>query len=100
MIVSLAKHGGAIAGMRIAPTVIDSNNLPKREAEELVRLVGAAMAVAATKEGGPGRGRDALNYTITVENDDKPAVFYASDTDLPPAVADLVGWIDKKSHAR
>ncbi len=73
MKVTRTKHGGLAAGMRRPPQIVDADALPKPAAGELVRLVAAANAVPEADGKGPGRARDAMSYTITVEDDGRSA---------------------------
>jgi hypothetical protein len=95
MKVTLSKAGGWTAGMRLPPQVVDSAQLPRKDADELARLVRAATA-APSIESGPGQARDALSYTITIEDRGKPAVLHASDVSKAPEVAALLDWIEKQ----
>jgi hypothetical protein len=95
MKVTLTKHGGLAAGIRRPPRIVDTDTLPKPAAVELARLVAAVKAVPAAEEDGPGRARDAMSYTITVEDDGRPTVLSQSDTTMSPAFAGLLNWLEK-----
>ncbi|MGW6080880.1 protealysin inhibitor emfourin, partial [Streptomyces sp. NPDC055186] len=43
----------------------------------------------------PGRARDAMSYTITVENNGRLTVLTQSDTTMTPEFAALLGWLEK-----
>lgn len=70
----------AAINLRLPPRVVDSDALPKTAAEELARLVAAAKAAPAATEEKPGRGADAMAYTITIEEDGTRTVLKRSDT--------------------
>jgi len=61
----------------------------------LARLVAAAKTAPAAEEGGPGRARDAMSYSITVEDGDRPTVLRQSDTTMSPAFAALLDWLER-----
>src|SRR5262245_21157565 len=96
MKVTLTSHGGLAAGMRRPPCVVESSALPERAAADLARLVAAARTAPAVREQDPGRARDAMSYTITVEENGEATVLRQSDAALAPAFADLVAWL--KQH--
>lgn len=99
MKVTLATHGGQAAAMRLRlpPRVVDTNALPKSAADELARLVAAAKAAPADKEESPGSARDAMSYTLTIEDAGSPITLRQSDTTMSPAFDALLGWFAKHS---
>jgi len=94
MRVALVTHGGLAATIRLPPRVLDTDSLPPEEAGELSRLVAAASA-----EGGgntpSGSARDAMGYTITVDDDAGSTTLTGSDTAMSPAFGALVTWIER-----
>ncbi|MER6631540.1 protealysin inhibitor emfourin [Streptomyces sp. NPDC000987] len=96
MKVTLATHGGQAAAirLRLPPEVLDTDTLPTNTAAELAELV-AAVGPAAGTERPPGRARDAMSYTITVENDGRTTVLTQSDTTMTPEFAALLGWLER-----
>ncbi|MFI9237490.1 protealysin inhibitor emfourin [Streptomyces sp. NPDC053079] len=92
---SLTTHGGQAAAirLRLPPKVLDTDALPENAAVELAQLV--AAAVPAAEEERPGRARDAMSYTITVENGGRSTVLTQSDTTMSPAFATLLSWLEK-----
>ncbi|MEV6297235.1 protealysin inhibitor emfourin [Streptomyces sp. NPDC051896] len=96
MKVTLATHGGQAAAiqLRLPPKVLDTGTLPTNTAAELAELVAAAVPTA-DKERPPGQARDAMSYTITVENDSHTTVLTQSDTTMSPEFAALLGWLEK-----
>jgi len=97
MKISLAKHGGLAAGMllRRPPQVLDVNILSPDAAAELDRLIAAATAAPTVESGRPGHARDAMSYTITIEDDGKQTVLRQSDTTTSPAFASLRAWLER-----
>ena len=97
MRISLAKHGGLAAGMSLGclPWVLDTNTLPPAAAEELARLVEAARATPQAAEAGPRRARDAMSYTIMVEDSGNQTVLSGSDTDMSPAFGKLLASLER-----
>ncbi|MEV8504839.1 protealysin inhibitor emfourin [Actinoplanes sp. NPDC051475] len=104
---TLQEHGGLAAAInRVAAVrVADTRLLPPQQAEELARLAEAALGTDAAPPAGPaassaGRGaaRDAMSYTVTVEDTGATRVLNGSDTDASPQLADLVRFL--QDHAR
>ncbi|NMO49750.1 hypothetical protein HH310_00860 [Actinoplanes sp. TBRC 11911] len=93
MRVVLATHGGQAAAinMRLPPRVLDSDRLPAEATAQLRDLVTAARAEAAPEKS--GNARDAMSYTITVEDGDDSTTITASDTAMSPAFAALLTWL-------
>jgi len=100
MKISLATHGGQLAGMHLhsPPQVVDTDTLSTEAAEELARLVAAAKA-APSKEPRSGLARDEMTYTITVDGD-PPIVLVRSDLTMSPAFVALRNWIKKRSATK
>jgi hypothetical protein len=100
MKVTLATHGGLAAGIRRQPHIVDSVALPEPSAQELGRLVAALKATPAVEEETPGRARDAMSYTITIEeNGGEPLVLRQSDITMSSAFSALLQWIESHSAA-
>jgi hypothetical protein len=97
MKISLAKHGGQTAGMLLGrpPRVLDTGTLSPTAAEEIFRLVEAARAARQAVDNGPRRARDAMSYTITVEEGDCETVLKCSDTNISRAFANLLGLLER-----
>jgi len=96
MRVTLATHGGQAAGIYLgrAARVVDSDKLPEPAAEKLSQLVAAAKAVdvsAASDE----RARDAMSYTITVEDGGRSTVLAQSDVTMSREFAELLAWLEE-----
>ncbi|MEU6759476.1 protealysin inhibitor emfourin [Streptomyces sp. NPDC046685] len=94
MKVSLATHGGLAAAVNLArpPEALDTDSLSETAAAELVRLVAAAASAPTLDE--PGRARDAMSYTITVEEEGgRRTVLKQSDASMTPAFAALLAWL-------
>lgn len=97
MKVTLAQQGGLAAGIRRVPMVVDSASLAAPVVAELTRLVTAARGNPATRETSPGKARDAIRYTITIEEGERPTVLSQSDTDMSQDFAALLGWLQQNS---
>ncbi|MFI8265751.1 protealysin inhibitor emfourin [Streptomyces sp. NPDC085665] len=95
MKVTLAAHGGlaATVNLRLPPKVLDTDTLPENAASELARLVAAAVAPPVADQ--PGRARDAMSYTITVEDGGRSTVLKQSDAAMTPAFAALLAWLQE-----
>jgi hypothetical protein len=97
MKVTLAKYGGFAAGIFRPPSIVESSTLPAADAAELSRLVVAVKSVPDIQESAPGQARDAMSYTITIEETgDETTVINQSDTNMSPAFVDLMQWIDRQ----
>lgn len=98
MKVTLATHGGQTAALnlRLPPRVVDTEALPENAARELAHLVEAAQTAPPAKPDQPGQARDAMSYTITVEDASRPAVLTQSDTTMSPAFAALLAWLERR----
>ncbi len=95
MKVTWAGHGGQAAAilLNLPPKVLDTDALPKTAAAELAQLV--AAAVPAPEQDRPSRARDAMSYTITVEDAGRSTVLAQSDTAMSPAFAALLSWLEE-----
>ncbi|WP_329192347.1 MULTISPECIES: protealysin inhibitor emfourin [unclassified Streptomyces] len=93
MRVTLAAHGGlaAASNLRRPPEALDTDALPEDAAAELARLVAAAAAEPEAE--GPGRARDAMSYTITVEDGGRTTVLKQSDAAMTHSFAALLTWL-------
>jgi hypothetical protein len=96
MKVTLATHGGQAAAinLRRPSRAVDTDTLPESDAEELSRLVDAAKAVKVSPQGGE-RARDAMSYTITIEDRSQSTVLAHSDVTMPRQFAVLLAWLEK-----
>jgi hypothetical protein len=99
MKISLATHGGQLAGYYLhrPPQIVNAESLPKDAAKELARLVEAAKGAPASGRTRPDVARDAMSYTITIENGDPPVILVQSDGTMSPEFVALRNWI--KTHA-
>ncbi len=102
MKVTLATHGGLAAGinLRLPPRVVDAGTLAPPLAAELAQLVAAAKAAEASRghtEARPGRARDEMSYTITVEDGGHQVVLTESDTTMSPEFGALLSWLEERS---
>jgi hypothetical protein len=98
MKVTLAQHGGQAAGinLRLPPRVVDTATLRADEAAELARLVGDAATAPAAAATAPGKARDAMSYTITIEDGARQTVLSQSDTTMSEAFGKLLTWLQRR----
>ncbi len=98
MLVTLATHGGLAAGLRLGapPVVVDSARLPEADVRTLGELVHAARAEPAPPPA-DGSARDAMSYTVTVEDEDGAAELRRSDEAMTPAFGALLDWLGGRS---
>lgn len=99
MIVSLSKHGGLAAGVRLRqpPLKVNAEALPPEAAHDLAEMVDAAAkadAPSAPSEPHP----DSMSYTITVERDGTTLTLKARNSAMSPPFRDLRDWIER--HGR
>jgi hypothetical protein len=97
MKVTLAKHGGLAAGIRLPHRIVNTDTLTQVAASELDRLVGAAKSDPVPKEDNPGRARDAMSYTITVEDNGQSTLLRQSDTNMSHGFAALFNWLEQQA---
>ncbi|MDH6229030.1 protealysin inhibitor emfourin [Streptomyces sp. MJP52] len=93
MKVTLATDGGLAATVLadLPPQVLDTDTLSEEAAAELERLVSAAArSVAEGTEEPAGPARDAMTYSITVEEGGRTSVLVQSDTTMSPEFAALL----------
>jgi len=101
MKVRLAKHGGLAPGIRQPPLSVESSALSDEAAAELARLVAAVKTVPAVSAESPGRARDAMSYTITLEeNVGEPTVLRVSDVTMSASFAALLEWIERHAAGK
>lgn len=108
MKVTLQSHGGFAAGIAMATPArtVDSVALHPDQAAELARLVAAAQRdragrrPGATAPAGPGPGtpaRDAMSYSVQIEDGDRIDSLQLSDADLAPDSAALLDFLNRLS---
>ena len=101
MRVTLATHGGQAAGinLRLPPRVVDSATLPEPAAKNLSQLVAAAKSVEVSAASDQ-RARDAMSYTITVEDSGRSTVLTQSDVTMTREFAELLAWLQEHTASR
>ena len=101
MRVTLSTHGGQAAGinLRLPPRVVNSDTLPELAAEKLSQLVAAAKSVEVS-DASDQRARDAMSYTITVEDSGRSTVITQSDVTMTREFAELLAWLQKHTTSR
>lgn len=100
MKLTLMTRGGFATGIRRPPRVVDSSQLPESAARKLTQLVAAARAVPEDVEKGPGRARDAMTYTITIDDNGESTVVKQSDTMMTPQFAALLEWLEGSQEGK
>lgn len=91
MKVSVNTYGGQVATMNRRPLVLDSSDLGVEGQQELRRLVAAASRAyeRAPTPGGPDSTRDAMSYSITVDDGGTSQVLEATDGSVSAEFAEL-----------
>lgn len=100
MKITLAKHGGWQAQLRLPPHVIDGASLNAAEVNELTRLLAGAKAAPDAPGERSARAPEAMKYTITIEDGGEPTLLRQTDTNLTPAFAALMTWIEQHSRSK
>jgi hypothetical protein len=97
MKITLAQRGGLAApiNVRRAPPVVHTASLNADEAAELERLVADAIATPSTGVA-PGKARDEMTYTITVEDEERKVSLTQSDTTMSEAFGKLLAWLQRR----
>ena len=97
MKITLAQHGGQAAAinLRLPPRVVDTAALRADEAAELARLVRDAATAPVAADIPPAKARDAMSYTITVEDGGRQTVLSQSDSAMSEAFGKLLGWLQR-----
>lgn len=99
MKVSLAKHGGLVAGISRPVQSVDTTELSKQKVKELRRLVNDTVTTFPLKRLEVEQGRDAMSYTITVEDKGHSTVLSQSDTTMSSEFAILLEWLELHKEA-
>jgi hypothetical protein len=98
MRVTLETHGGLAAGIRRPPRELDAAGLSPQAAAELARRVEAARA-APPPGTDPSPIRDAVTYTITLQDEGERTVLEQSDGAMSPRFAALLDWLERSLPA-
>lgn len=96
MKVSLAKHGGYAAGMRIRQPAaeLDAADLDASRQRELMGLIDAASKSQAP-ETQLRPMPDAMSYTVTIDGDGGPIVLRGVDGETSPEFDALLSWLHR-----
>jgi Emfourin len=76
-------------------TVVDAEAMAVADADELARLIAAAERAEPQPEVAPGRARDSMSYTITIDDDGRSIELKASDTTISREFAELKEWLEE-----
>jgi hypothetical protein len=87
------ERTGGFAGLKLRTTV-DSESLPRREAERLERLLARShfFELPLSLEGRTP-GADRFHYRVTVESGGRTHTVRTSDAALPEELRPLVEWL-------
>lgn len=93
MKISLSERGGFAATTRMsAPArVLDVATLPAKDAATLAHLISAARAAPAPAGG--GGARDAMRYTLSIDDDGQVTTLAQGDAGMTDAFAALRDWV-------
>jgi hypothetical protein len=96
MKVTLTKYGGFAAGIFRPPSIVESSTLSESELEELSRLIVTLKTSPVTQDEEPGQARDAMSYTIIIEETGgEMTEINQSDINMSPVFANLMQWIEQ-----
>ncbi|PTL78155.1 protealysin inhibitor emfourin [Vitiosangium sp. GDMCC 1.1324] len=93
MRITLKKHGGQTAGMRMPEQRVDVAALDTRTAEKLTGLVQSAVR-AGPGERSPRAAPDAMNYSITIDENGRSTTLWGSDTNMTEPFAELLDYLE------
>ncbi|MBR0827106.1 hypothetical protein JQ596_16330 [Bradyrhizobium manausense] len=101
MKISLAQHGGQGAGVLLQrpPLVLDTATLDPAAAKELSELAAAAVA-AGSSPPRPAGLRDAMSYSISIQDQGHDTVLTGADTVMSPEFAKLLAWLQRHFRSR
>lgn len=101
MKISLAQHGGQGAGVLLQrpPLVLDTATLDPVMAKELGELAAAAIA-AGSSPPPPANLRDAMSYSISIQDNGRDTVLRGADTLMSPEFAKLLAWLQRHLKSR
>ena len=92
------RQSGGVGGL-ILGADLDSEKMPRDEAEELARLVKqAALDKIGVKKS--SRGRDLTNYEIILEDNGKTTKASFDDMTIPADVQPLLDFLNRRASAR
>jgi hypothetical protein len=101
MKISLAQHGGQGVGVLLQrpPLVVDTAALDPAKAKELGELAAAAVAAGPAPPRPEGL-RDAMSYSISIEDQGRDTVLRGADTAMSPEFARLLAWLQRHFRSR
>ncbi|MBR0714429.1 protealysin inhibitor emfourin [Bradyrhizobium liaoningense] len=101
MKISLAQHGGQGAGVLLQrpPLVLDTTTLDPAITKELGELVAAAVAAGPSPPRPEGL-RDAMSYSISIQDQGRDTVLTGADTVMSPAFVKLLVWLQRHFRSR
>lgn len=98
MKLALEQEGGISAGVRQPATRLDSTLLSEDQLSELRRMLAQLKEASRIPVVEPNRTRDAVIFTITVEEQGDRGSYCQADMHMTEAFADLKMFI--QTHAR
>ena len=97
MKIEFSRSGGFAAAAMRQSLEIDTADLTKKEAEDLVSLVSKAdLANLAKKEPGSPQP-DAFHYRIRVSDQGLNHIASTSDADMPASLQPLIDWLSDRA---
>ena len=81
------------------PIVLDEQNLPADERQELSRLVSAARAEPAAARAAPSAAvPDGRTYRVRIVSADGTTELQSADPAVPPSFAALMAFVKQRGH--
>ena len=100
MRISLVEDGGWSPTVTPNIKVVDLTEIDKHSATQGRSLAEKLMKMS--DEAGPENphSRDAIQFTITIENEGKSVVFTSKSTEINPNFAELLSWLKQQLAAQ
>ena len=100
MKVTLRQQGGLAGGIQWPLQIVDLSRLSESEANELAQLVAAVKAAPANENTSPGRARDSMTFTITIDEDGgNSTVVEQPDTAMSPSFVAILEWLENSQQS-
>ena len=100
MKIEFSRSGGFAAPAMNQKVEIDTDDLPKNEADELLNLVDPADLPKFASQPKNSPRPDAFRYKISVSDEGLTQTATTSDADMPEALEPLIDWLEKRASGK
>lgn len=100
MKIEFSRSGGFAAPAMRQSVQIDTDDLPKSEADELLNLISQADIGNLAKQTANSPQPDAFRYRIKVSDHGISSTATTSDADMPEALHSLVDWLTDRASRK